>query len=61
MEESCDEQTAAAIEGDRGYRWGLDPSTYFVGFNVYEHTLTLTQGGETLNEDTLRFEVTATH
>lgn len=56
---TCFESEAPAVEGQGGSRWGLDPSQYESGFNVYEHILQLKQDGTVIDEDTLRFEVTA--
>jgi hypothetical protein len=60
-EPTCTTDQNAAAAGTTGYRWGLDPSTYEVGHNVYTHTLTLIQDGRVVDEAVLTFEVNATH
>lgn len=56
----CDYAELDATQTKGTYRWGVDPSQYDVGFNVFEHTLTLARDEEELASATLRFEITAT-
>jgi hypothetical protein len=58
-EPTCSTETQQAAAATTGYRWGFDPSQYDTGLNVYEHTLRMEQAGFLVDEETLRFEVTA--